>query len=188
MSGSHSSVQVPTFPVIAGVEFAMIPGYSWRAASDDGRIWKCRGSHGAPLGQWTPCETFTQRGYPKVSVDHRPRFIHRLILLAFVGPCPEGMEVSHLNGNRFDSRLTNLKYETHVDNNGRRFDHGTVLKGDSHPNRKLGSVAVCSIRKMAEEGVPNRTTAAQFSVSISTIQKIVNGSYWKQELEYDRPK
>jgi len=34
--------------------------------------------------------------------------VHRLVLLAFMGPCPKGMRCRHLNGVRNDNRLVNL--------------------------------------------------------------------------------
>lgn len=42
--------------------------------------------------------------------------VHRLVLLAFVGPCPPGMEVRHLDGDRTNARLDNLAYDTHSEN------------------------------------------------------------------------
>jgi hypothetical protein len=42
--------------------------------------------------------------------------VHRLVMESFVGPCPEGMEVCHINGNGFDNRLENLRYDTHANN------------------------------------------------------------------------
>ena len=42
--------------------------------------------------------------------------IHRLVMLAFVGPCPEGMEVCHNNGIPDDNRLENLRYGTRSEN------------------------------------------------------------------------
>lgn len=52
-------------------------------------------------------------------------FIHRVILLTFVGPCPVGMEVRHLNGDSTDNRLENLKYGTHSENMQDTVRHGT---------------------------------------------------------------
>ena len=39
---------------------------------------------------------------------HYRRAVHTLVLMAFVGPCPEGMEGCHKNGIRNDNRVTNL--------------------------------------------------------------------------------
>lgn len=53
--------------------------------------------------------------------------VHHLVLLAFVGPMPEGMEVCHNNGNPADNRLENLRYDTHSSNLLDRNDHGTCI-------------------------------------------------------------
>lgn len=37
-------------------------------------------------------------------------FIHRLVLEAFVGECPEGMKTRHLDGDPANNRLSNLKW------------------------------------------------------------------------------
>lgn len=42
--------------------------------------------------------------------------VHRLVMLAFVGPCPNGMEVCHNNSIPADNRLTNLRYDTNRSN------------------------------------------------------------------------
>lgn len=44
------------------------------------------------------------------------RLVHQLVLEAFVGPCPEGCEVLHLNHSPDDNRLSNLKYGTRSEN------------------------------------------------------------------------
>ena len=50
--------------------------------------------------------------------------IHRLVMLAFVGPCPEGMEVCHNNGEHTDNRLVNLRYGTRSENIYDAVKHG----------------------------------------------------------------
>lgn len=51
--------------------------------------------------------------------------IHRLVLEAFVGPCPYGMEGCHNNGDRLDNRLDNLRWDTTRANNLDQFVHRT---------------------------------------------------------------
>lgn len=46
----------------------------------------------------------------------RREYVHRLVMLAFVGPCPEKKEVCHSNGNPSDNRLCNLRYGTVSEN------------------------------------------------------------------------
>ena len=51
--------------------------------------------------------------------------VHRLVLAAHIGPCPDGMEVLHINGDPTDNRLTNLRYGTRSENNRDKVRHGT---------------------------------------------------------------
>ena len=46
--------------------------------------------------------------------------VHRAVLLAWVGPCPEGCEADHLNGNNTDNRLCNLQWVTKSENEKRK--------------------------------------------------------------------
>lgn len=42
----------------------------------------------------------------------RGRSVHQLVARAFLGPCPEGESVDHINQSRSDNRLENLHYAT----------------------------------------------------------------------------
>lgn len=50
---------------------------------------------------------------------------HQLVMESFVGPCPIGEEVRHLNGVQTDNRTSNLSYGTHSDNMKDKISHGT---------------------------------------------------------------
>jgi len=67
-------------------------------------------------------------GYRQVNL-HRAgqttHLVHRLVMLAFVGPAPEGMEVRHRNGDPADSTLANLAWGTHLENMRDQREHGT---------------------------------------------------------------
>ena len=57
--------------------------------------------------------------------QRRMFILHRLVLLAFVGPCPEGMEGCHDNGDPGDNRLSNLRWDTKSANCLQKVEHGT---------------------------------------------------------------
>lgn len=48
-----------------------------------------------------------------------------LVLTAFVGPCPPGLECCHNNGNPNDNRVENLRWDTHSENVLDQVRHGT---------------------------------------------------------------
>lgn len=44
------------------------------------------------------------------------RLVHRLVLESFVGPCPDGMECCHNDGDRTNNRVDNLRWDTRYGN------------------------------------------------------------------------
>ena len=59
-------------------------------------------------------------GYATVTLRSRGRrktaYLHRLVLEAFVGKCPDGHECNHKNGDKLDNRLENLEWVTPKEN------------------------------------------------------------------------
>lgn len=79
-------------------------------------------------------------GYPTVSLcldgAKFQRTVHRLVMLAFVGECPTGLEVLHSDGDPENNRLSNLSYGTHAENNRDIVRHGRhVHAGKTHCKR-----------------------------------------------------
>jgi len=101
-----------------------------------------------------------------VGADTHCRRIHRLMLTAFVGPCPPGRQAAHLNGDKYDNRIDNLAWVTPGENNNQRIGHGTMP-------RKFSPGQIRSIRATARN-VGFRETARRYSVSHSTIADIVH--------------
>lgn len=61
-----------------------------------------------------------QCGHLKINLskggEDNPSLVHRLVLTAFVGPCPEGMHACHWNDDGTDNRLSNLRWGTSSEN------------------------------------------------------------------------
>jgi hypothetical protein len=47
---------------------------------------------------------------PEPGPDERNEYIHQLVAEAFIGRCPPGQKLVHLNGNGLDNRRVNLAY------------------------------------------------------------------------------
>lgn len=122
-------------------------------------------------------------GYKQVSLINKDGtywypLIHRLVLEAFTGPCPEGMECRHLNGKRWDNRVENLTWGTRLENGRDRILHGTSLRGESNVNAKLTETDIPKIRRLRKEGMSANKTAKLFGVSKKTILNIDHGKIW----------
>ncbi len=94
--------------------------------------------------------------------------VHQLVMLAFYGAPPPGMEVMHLNGNPKDNRMENLRYGTHSEN---MIDMYRTGKG----NIKLTSEEVRQIRFGLACGWSRRELAQAYGVSYSCIRWIQKG-------------
>lgn len=110
-----------------GEEWADIPGFEESyQASTHGRI----KSLGRKITRSTGAVQFLKPRVLKSTVDnagrHRiylrrdgkthTRLVHQLVLEAFVGPCPAGMEVCHADDDSGNNHLSNLRYDTHREN------------------------------------------------------------------------
>ena len=101
--------------------------------------------------------------------------VHRIVLEAFVGPPPAGLECCHNNGNASDNRLANLRYDTHAENNRDRIYHGTSNRGERHGMAKLTDIAVLEIAKSTTS---QRVTAQLHGVHQVTVSEIRLGKIW----------
>jgi hypothetical protein len=62
--------------------------------------------------------------HPETKVHTRHR-IHALVLEAFVGPRPDGLDIRHLDGDPLNNHLSNLAYGTKQENMQDTLLHGT---------------------------------------------------------------
>lgn len=101
--------------------------------SDDGRVFRVKPPlkrSGEPVQGLIEYPRELKQGiidkrYFGVAIHRKTMYVHRLVLLAFKGPCPKGHEGAHCNGNSFDNRLENLEYKTPSSNQLDRKSHGT---------------------------------------------------------------
>lgn len=117
-------------------------------------------------------------GYLTVSIERISRCVQILVLTAFVGPAPEGLECCHGDGNRQNNRLYNLRWDTTAANVADKAIHGTKLIGSAYPTAKLSDEAARRIRKL--RGVCSQSELARmFNVSPSAVQAVHDGRTWK---------
>jgi hypothetical protein len=141
---------------------------------DDGSIWSHR------RGEWKRLKPYprSRGGYLCVCIRGNHRRAHRLILEAFIGPCPEGLECRHLDGVRTNNRLLNLAWGTRLENAQDKREHGTVLCGEQHPGAKLRRRDVTRIRARLAKGDRVKVLAREHHVCPRTIRMIRDGQTW----------
>jgi hypothetical protein len=95
------------------------------------------------------------------------RYIHDLVLTAFVCPRPPGLITRHLNGIPSDNRLTNLAWGTQSEN-----QYDVKYLGGSA--KRLSIDEVVGIKRALAAGVPYKELAIQFNTSRANISNISN--------------
>ena len=108
--------------------------------------------------------------------------VHRIVLAAFVGPCPDGMEGCHNDGNPANNRIENLRWDTHVSNMADKTTHGTIAVGERHGCSVLTAEDVREMRSLYATGnYKQRDLAKRFGVVQATVYYIVNRITWKEQ-------
>lgn len=165
-------------------QFRDAVGFDGYRVGDDGSVWGRRRHPGNPSGEWREMAGDLDRdGYRRVNlyIEGRlvRRLVHRLVLEAFVGPCPPGMQGCHNNGTRTDNRLCNLRWDTSSGNQRDRFAHGTHLLCERNPRAKLTHADVEAIRESYDRGQSQQAIAKRFGVGQSQISRIIRAQSWK---------
>jgi tRNA(Met) C34 N-acetyltransferase TmcA len=186
-AGGAMAVQsIPPFPQIPGVEFRLVPEHPGLAVSDDGILISCR-THGQQQpcynASWKILKPWIRNKYLTIRLrEHREAFnlrVHALVLRAFVGPRPEGYECCHNDGNVFNNRLDNLRYDTRKNNHADKKRHGTYQAGEKHNMVKLKELEVHEIRRLCTLGIKQDLIAHMFLVCQVTVSYIHLRKTWK---------
>lgn len=162
------------------LSFMGLPNY---VVSDDGLLWSrhVAGSVNR-IGKWRKIKRCYSKsiGYYVVNLKGKTHLIHRLVLLAFVGPCPEGMEGCHFDGNRLNNNLTNLRWDTRKANCADTAKHGRMLIGENAPRAKLTNDTVVEIRRLYATGNYTMQSLSVWSgVNLSSIHNIIHRKRWR---------
>jgi len=160
------------------------PGYD---VSSMGRVrsWKSGGRGGKTVRKKPLIMSFSfdKDGYETILLvlgNKRPkRRVHRLVLLAFVGPPPAGMSTSHLNGHKADNRLKNICWESMKDNCRRKHAHGTAQIGERNAHAKLTDKDILAIRDRHLRGETQESIAKYFGVTRPNIGYIIRRETWR---------
>ncbi len=159
-----------------------IPGCLGYCCGTDGSIWsKRKRGRNRFCDEWHRLRpVLNGDGYARVRIAGLGRrLVHRLVLESFVGPCPEGMESCHADGNRLNNRLDNLRWDTPKNNAADKARHGTLAVGSRNGMAVLRENAIETIDRLRSEGYTYIDIADLLDVSVATIRDAHIGKTWK---------
>ncbi|NOD87414.1 MULTISPECIES: HNH endonuclease [unclassified Ruegeria] len=128
----------------------------WKEREDKPDYWNAR---------WANKQTFTtvdRKGYMRGAVERFPLYAHRAAWAIMYETWPD--YIDHINGDRSDNRILNLRNVTPSDNQKnqkRRLDNSSGVIGVSfHKHMRKWQAQICSHGKQHHLGVFNDKTAA----------------------------
>lgn len=137
---------------------------------------------GRPDECW-PWHTCNSNGYGKFGKENAHREAYR----QSKGPIPEGMCVRHKCDNRLCCNPSHLELGTIADNNTDCIERGRHIApvGERHGRAKLTESGV---REILNTNEASRVLAKRHGVSMSMVQKIRQGLYWRHLARFDAAK
>lgn len=156
-------------------EWRIVEGFPNYRVSDAGDIESLRRGQWRPLVGWR-----TKWGHHKVclrnNVRNRNAYVHVLVLEAFVGPCPVGLECCHHDGNPRNNTLGNLRWDTHAGNMEDAKRHGTK-RGEHNGRARLTPEQVAEIRRRRASGEILRTIAESTGCTLANVWAVCNTTW-----------
>ena len=157
-----------------------IPNHEGYEVADSGdvRSWLPRNGSGglASSPRLLTILPFADSPYLRVSLRGKTRRVHQLVLETFVGPCPAGHIVMHLDDNPTNNALSNLCYGTHQDNSDDMINKGRSCKGESHHRTLVSDTERASIIAAAKNkqyfgGVLE--VADDLAIPVNTVRRVI---------------
>jgi len=107
--------------------------------------------------------------------------VHRLVMLAFVGPLPENKEINHKDFNPLNNHLENLEYVTHKENTLYSYEIGRfyIPKGQENGATKVTEQQVKEMTQLKINGMSYRQLGEKFGISHTQARRICTRENWK---------
>lgn len=160
-------------------ELREVPGYPGYSVTRDGRV---SGPTRMETEWMSPA--LDRDGYLHLTmVDSKGKrknmFVHRAVLLAWVGPCPPGWVACHSpDKTRTNNNVENLRWGTRRDNTDDMIKDGSA-KGAKNNKCRLTEPQVREIRKLIEVGELTLVQISKiYSVQTPLIWKIKHKRVW----------
>lgn len=171
--------------IVANHEWRDIPEWPGYRVSKCGIVQSCKIRNGRGFkSDWTTLKPRRSRdGYISIGLKNVPKRtfipIHVIVLMAWVGPRPDGMLACHNDGNKGNNTLKNLRWDTPKANAQDAIKHGTWLHGEIHPESILNDQAVVRMYELLMQGHRIREVGEVLGFKVSTLHNIVCGKAWK---------
>jgi hypothetical protein len=131
---------------------------------------------------------FDKDGYPKIKINNKAKFVHRLSWELINGEVSRGMQINHIDGDKLNWNIANLEETTSGDNVRHAWANGlcSSSKGEKHGMSKLTDSIVMTIRTLPKKaangrgyGFSSTELAKKYGVSEKVLRQARNGDSWR---------
>ena len=161
--------------------FAEIPGVHGYEVSDSGCVRHVEtGRHRKLLVR--------QDGYTSVTIRRHPYLVHHLVMRAHIGLTPPGHNIDHIDRNRSNNTLGNLRFatpSTQNQNRGvvtRKVDHSVVRIDEQGAETLYNCIAVAAEALQSTRKMPTVITRIYAAVRTGCLYQ---GFLWKKRKQND---
>lgn len=165
-------------------------GWDCYMVSKDGKIkgtlggWRLGTRHGVNSGS-------DERVYRRTDLtryidgkkDCKHKYVHVLVAEAFLGECPAGYQIDHIDGDTSHNDVSNLQYVSRSENNKRAYKNGKKPPGQKWVVLIRPDGTFTRYRSLSEGARQTGVAVATVSLSSSMKRKTQDGEYWAR----DRP-
>jgi hypothetical protein len=131
------------------------------------------------------------RVYKRINGKFLNLEVHRLMVETFIGEIPKGMQVNHINGDKYDNKLSNLEIVTPLENMQHAHRTGLIKyrKGEDNAQAKLKETEVIYIYELIKQFKSNEYIAKELDIKPKLVSLIRNGARWKHifSKHFDKP-
>lgn len=166
-------------------EIRPVPGHPGYLVTNDGHVLSMW--NGSSRGGWFIGDTIREigavggTGYKYVTLRNgKSSTVHRLVAEVFL-PRPVGAtQVRHLDGNKLNCHVDNLRWGTAKENAADKLLHGTHRQGSMMEAAKLNESQIPEIRCRLAAGESTKSIREAFGIrGHSAINAIKKGQTWK---------
>ena len=107
----------------------------------DGQLWRkaFTQKNNKHIPEYKIIETGNMNGYTSLSVNYKKMTYHRIVWILHYGEIPKKMVIDHIDGNKTNSRIENLRLVTHREN------------CQNFPQHRNGKLAGCYYHKPSKK-------------------------------------
>lgn len=166
-------------------EWRAVPGFEGKyEVSDLGRVRsldRIIDSPGSPRGYPRPIKGRLLKpqdhsgGYLQITLCGELHIVSWVVLSAFVGPRPSGLEACHNDGDKKNNTRSNLRWDTPVRNAADKVEHGTAPRGEQNGCAKLTVEDVLAIRKDRRDRF---VVAAEYDIHPNHVNRLRARGRW----------